>query len=142
MEKDNFTLLAIVAIFAIAGIVIMVLTFNNSVRPEPEIIVTKPAKVEIMDLVVTEEATKNYSMETVLLGKNETIQKIPDLSYKITLVDVTSDSQSCVFDVNGEIIVVDKGKERKINGLRIGVLDVKSVHSIQPGADVCECYIR
>lgn len=61
-----------------------------------------------------------------------------DSSGDITLIDVSADGQSCIFNVNGKTIVVDKRDKQTVEGVTIYVQDVYPVNSEAQNTDRCK----
>lgn len=110
----------------------------------------------------TQQVSLNETNETVITEINETIESIEEnaaaqnitlakknvitetvngTEYVIEIIDITETQDACLIEVNGELIVVDLGETRKINGLRIFVADIIAFRTYLEDKDVCQLVI-
>jgi len=82
-------------------------------------------------------SSKNFT----LTKNNSTMKKINNVDYRIEIIDVTEAADACLIKVNGELVIINEGSTRKINGLRIFVADVKAFRSQTEDNDVCRLVI-
>ncbi|MBI3032912.1 hypothetical protein HYY69_05530 [Candidatus Woesearchaeota archaeon] len=80
------------------------------------------------------------------LSQGETVTvTIDGTEHVIELLDVTEDAAesagSCGFSVDGTVMWVDVDETRTTNGVRIGVVDAKALHSQAQDTDVCQTVI-
>ncbi len=61
-----------------------------------------------------------------------------DSTRDITLVDVSADGQSCIFNVYGKTVVVDRRDTATVNGVTIYVQEVYPVNSEAQDTDRCK----
>lgn len=80
------------------------------------------------------------------MSQGETVTvTIDGTEHVIELLDVTEDAAeaagSCGFSVDGTVMWVDVDETRTTNGVRIGVVDAKALHSQAQDTDVCQTVI-
>ena len=75
--------------------------------------------------------TQDQVVTKTIAGKEHTVQ----------VSDVTDAQDSCGVLVDGTLVWIDTGASQTINGVRIGVLDAKAVHSQLQDQDICELNI-
>ncbi len=80
------------------------------------------------------------------LSQGETVTvTIDGTEHVVELLDVTEDAAesagSCGFSVDGTVLWVDVDETRTTNGVRIGVVDAKALHSQAQDTDVCQTVI-
>ncbi|RMF06802.1 S-layer protein [Candidatus Woesearchaeota archaeon] len=81
--------------------------------------------------------------ETVLwLSQGEKVTRVVDgTEHEIEMVDVTEGEDSCGFKVDGSTVWVDVDETETKNGVTIGVLEAKAVHTEKYDADICKVNI-
>src|SRR3989338_1991304 len=80
------------------------------------------------------------------LSQGETVTvELDGTKHVVELLDVTEDATenagSCGFSVDGTVVWVDVDETRTANGVRIGVIDAKALHSQSQDTDVCQTII-
>lgn len=80
------------------------------------------------------------SGESVLwLTQDQPIEKTLDgVQHNIEVKDVTDQADACQVTVDGTTDLIDKGTQQTINGIDVGVVDVRAMHSQLQDNDVCE----
>jgi hypothetical protein len=83
------------------------------------------------------------SGESVMwIEQDETVTKtIGGVDHTITMLDVTSDEESCGFDVDGTTVWIDDDETQTVGGLTIGVTDAKAVYTKDYDKDICKVFI-
>ncbi|MFC1691163.1 S-layer protein [Nanoarchaeota archaeon] len=81
--------------------------------------------------------------ETVLwMSQGKTVTKTIDgVNHEVTMVDVTDEQDSCGIDVDGDVVWIDTGNTKTINGVTVGVTDAKAVHAQLQDTDICRVNI-
>jgi len=90
---------------------------------------------------VTEESDLITKMK--LVAGESTVWLLQDQPYTVgdhtvTVVNVDENGDSCGVNVDGTTVWIDSGSTEEVNGLSVGVLDVKVVHSKDYDQDTCE----
>lgn len=102
------------------------------------------AALPILQENITEAAKEAVRITTsnVTLSNGITAKKISKgVEHIIEVIDVTTDEDGCLIKVDGTTDLINKGQTKIINGIRIYVADVRSMHSALEDKDLCQLVI-
>ncbi len=73
------------------------------------------------------------------LTQNQPIEKsINGVQHNIEVVDVTEGANACQVKVDGTTSIIDVDSTQTINGVQIGITDVRAIHAQLQDTDVCQ----
>jgi len=102
----------------------------------------------ITDVGFAEDATigmlsllRDGSMLWMAEGETIEFEHIEGSIHPITLTDVADDVQSCRFSTDGHAVWINIGEETTVNGVTIGVMEAREVHTQDFDNDICKFYV-
>ena len=61
--------------------------------------------------------------------------------HSVELFDVTEDQESCGIVVDDKLEWVDEGQKKTVNGVKLVVFDVRTVHTLLKDRDICRVFV-
>ncbi len=73
-----------------------------------------------------------------LTQNNPIVKSIDGIDHTIEVLDVTEDEDACQVKVDGTTSIIDEDATKTINGIQIGITDVRAIHAQLQDSDICQ----
>ncbi len=100
--------------------------------------ITGETTIDIQPVETVEPAAQQEPAET---QENPNLITLRGVEHIVEVIDVTSDGESCLINIDGTYLVVDSNSTAKHNGVQVYVGEVHAIHSSLDDKDICEIEI-